>query len=1099
MTAAMHVFPSKSKVTNWLEMIQVAACDYRETSVARDKDGASIFVHICGIDYATANERFYIPFVANGGRTWTSSRQRRMGFLTDAKDVSHFFALIPCASKDNAKNAIDQYHVACNWVKEESVCRPAAEDLVRTWVKAGGSENAFSTSSDGTTTTTTTTTDINMFDTDRRRERSTSPVIKKTTATKKPLMKRLKDATATKKAKTTEVDFDVPVQPLQLTACLKGMVPIMLDDVSGVADPIKLAMPFRATVKTVPSKTEPEMVDYAIYVTVDSEAQKQDVLKIWNDARQTVWRECMTSFANLIGARFAHNDNVSCHTLYTPFIMAMDEQFRRISSDIKRPTGVMIGLIEKGARSMLSVTVANVGTADERAWVNGKWSEAMSTTNFHAPVDVLVESCRQTSPAAVVDEVTYNERLALSESIAALLQKMSDEQQLQFAHTVEADLSLRTLYGKDEKTGDWEVTLEVPMTRAMLADMTAIVTAAVERMVEQPVVAAAVEPTLKKPKHNGGSLKCTAQPTDEELLELTLKARENTETALVDLKDELSRMSGKVLVKDHVAAVAVDSLNGVDNAALKYSLDTAVILEELKRSVSDEASSSDDESYSEEEAAAEVLEPGEVVMTDAVEMETNLLDAEKKRLDTEREDRRKIAIGPHQAQLDVEKERARIAEEYEQLAAIAQVHEDERVASEKRARIAAEEHARIAAADKEQAEMERDEVVPVPGTFAAQMYEESDPDDSSYVPSDEEALEPGEIVMTDVEHVVEPAAVEPMRVATVEADIARKIAIDNVLFDSLPQHQAIVDVEAEGTRVAEEYEQSSSDNEDALLQAELAEAEQKRADLTRRLKEAAEARSLKKKIADEMEQIRLAKEKEAVRVKAEQERSRLAAEEEARVKDEQERARLAADAEEARLEAEKQERVVAEQTRLAEENARIAAEEEKARVEAAQKREREMTESRTALESQLTQMRLALEESDKARRAIAEQADRLMIQMQGIALAETEQKREEAARLTAAATEARRKENIAAMAASTAEKERRIAKQNADLAAAALAVKEDALQARAAERAQYNARLAAPVDETVVAHMTTSEYQLQQAGQAFVAVDATNTLDWAAF
>jgi hypothetical protein len=83
--------------------------------------------------------------------------------------------------------------------------------------------------------------------------------------------------------------------------------------------------------------------------------------------------------------------------------------------------------------------------------------------------------------------------------------------------------------------------------------------------------------------------------TQEDLKLLAEKTKENTESALQELKNELKRMAGKVVDTDHVQL----NSSGLVQAANEYSLDPAVLVQHLENS--DDSVSSDTVSSDEEE------------------------------------------------------------------------------------------------------------------------------------------------------------------------------------------------------------------------------------------------------------------------------------------------------------------------------------------------------------------------------------------------------------------------------------------------------------------------------------------------------------------
>ncbi len=99
--------------------------------------------------------------------------------------------------------------------------------------------------------------------------------------------------------------------------------------------------------------------------------------------------------------------------------------------------------------------------------------------------------------------------------------------------------------------------------------------------------------------------------TQEDLKLLAEKTKENTESALQELKNELKRMAGKVVDTDHVQM----NSSGLVQAANEYSLDPAVLVQHLGEN-SDDSVSSDTVSSDDEDEVQKVVatrtDPGSV-------------------------------------------------------------------------------------------------------------------------------------------------------------------------------------------------------------------------------------------------------------------------------------------------------------------------------------------------------------------------------------------------------------------------------------------------------------------------------------------------------
>ena len=79
----------------------------------------------------------------------------------------------------------------------------------------------------------------------------------------------------------------------------------------------------------------------------------------------------------------------------------------------------------------------------------------------------------------------------------------------------------------------------------------------------------------------------TGPRTHSELKELANETMQNTDSAILELRDELKRMAGKVVDKDHADVGALNS------AALEYSMDSAGLARQLAEQDSDDSVSSD--------------------------------------------------------------------------------------------------------------------------------------------------------------------------------------------------------------------------------------------------------------------------------------------------------------------------------------------------------------------------------------------------------------------------------------------------------------------------------------------------------------------------
>ncbi len=114
---------------------------------------------------------------------------------------------------------------------------------------------------------------------------------------------------------------------------------------------------------------------------------------------------------------------------------------------------------------------------------------------------------------------------------------------------------------------------------------------------EAPETPKSKKPRSQKPKKTESNVRAPVPKSHEELKALAEKTKENTNSALQELKDELKRMAGKVVDKDHVQGEG----SGVVAGASEYSLDPAVLAQQLGAgadsddSVSSDTVSSDDE------------------------------------------------------------------------------------------------------------------------------------------------------------------------------------------------------------------------------------------------------------------------------------------------------------------------------------------------------------------------------------------------------------------------------------------------------------------------------------------------------------------------
>ncbi len=235
------------------------------------------------------------------------------------------------------------------------------------------------------------------------------------------------------------------------------------------------------------------------------------------------------------------------------------DSYDEIAKTIKCVDGVSISLID--VSSTLAVTVTNVASVKERDHIINLFESCRMHNEIYRPMERLILNRRYGPPITESDVKIVMEKLK-----AAPLTRR-----------VKAVDSLRKMGVPDVK----RVSCDLRQKRYM-----AIL----------KVLAKASTPT--KPAKES-----VFPTTQEELKDLAVQTKQNTDAALLELTNELRRMAGKVVTRDYEVLKDV----GGDDAASMYTLDPAVLEKQAAAAVGmDESSSSSDSSdYSDEEEEVE--------------------------------------------------------------------------------------------------------------------------------------------------------------------------------------------------------------------------------------------------------------------------------------------------------------------------------------------------------------------------------------------------------------------------------------------------------------------------------------------------------------
>lgn len=226
---------------------------------------------------------------------------------------------------------------------------------------------------------------------------------------------------------------------------------------------------------------------------------------------------------------------------------------------------------------------------------------------------------------------------------------------------------------------------------------------------------AAPKQNARRAAQSGGGSAASAPQTHEELMMLARQTEANTEAALQELQDELKRMAGKVVERDHKVGADHDNLGGViASAHSQYTLDPSVLAARLAQEVGSDDSSSDTVS-SEDEGGPQILEP---VKNDDQGGAVSIENPSGWRLDQQQEESAPVAAGggggglwdefagKDARQAEISKQRAELEEQLrrEREAKEAELRRNEQ---ERLAKIAEEEKKRQEERERQEKEIQR--------------------------------------------------------------------------------------------------------------------------------------------------------------------------------------------------------------------------------------------------------------------------------------------------------------------------------------------------------------------------------------------------------